>query len=298
MDKKLFWREFWILWGLGVVAGAVAAYIAKLPVTPLANYLFIKGHDLYGSSLACLEGAEIAVELAIAVGVGLLAAHAVGLGAPILEAALRGEKDFPNLTSLLVPTLVAGVIVGALLVTPDLPALHPNRQAAHLQAARIVNSPSMPELSARLRRFAGPPLTAGASAVLDLTGAVSDTLERLFWISGIAWILMRIRRDAVGPASGGVLCGAIAIAAAIGAAFYFAGQSANNAAVMSALGALSIPGDPRWAIITRGLLTVLPASIGLGWLFTRKGLEAAFVASLVAGTVQHVLFVLVVARLR
>ena len=49
MDKKLFWREFWILWGLGVVAGAVSAFVVKLPVTPLASHLFLKGHDLHGT---------------------------------------------------------------------------------------------------------------------------------------------------------------------------------------------------------------------------------------------------------
>ncbi|HXQ25922.1 MAG TPA: hypothetical protein VN822_05910 [Candidatus Acidoferrales bacterium] len=296
MDKKLFWREFWIMWGLGVAAGAAEAYIAKLPVTPLAHYLFLKSHELHGSSLAGLEGAEIVLELAITVGVGLLAAHAVGLGAPILEAALRGERDYPNLSSLLVPTLLVGLIVGAFSVTPDLPVFHPNRQAAHRDAEKILNSPAGAQLSEKLNRFAGPPLTAGSSALLDVTGAISGALDRLLWISGIAWLLMRIRRDAPGPASRGVLWATILIVAAIGAVFYFTSHAAGNAAMLSAIGNLLIPSDPRWIVAARGLLAVLPGSIGLGWLYTRRGLESTIVASLVARTVQHVLVVLVVAR--
>ena len=109
MDKKLFWREFWILWGLGVIADASGAFIARLPITPIANYLFFKGCDLHQAWFVGMEAAEIVVEMAIVVGVGLLAAHAVGLGAPLLEAWLRGERSYPSLSSLVVPTLLVGV---------------------------------------------------------------------------------------------------------------------------------------------------------------------------------------------
>ncbi len=297
MDKKLFWREFWILWGLGVVASVAGALSTTLPVTPLANHLFLKGYDLSRHSLLGLELAEIVVEIAILVGVGLLAAHAVGLGAPLLEARLRGDRGYPSLSSLLVPTLIVGVAVGALVETQNLPLFHPNREAVHRDADAFANSPAGAKALERSRRFVGRPLTRAPWVLLDVAGAISAVPDRLFWISGIAWIFVKIRRSGPGPPSRAILWAAILTAAAIGAVFYFASLSANTAAIASYIGGLPVSPEPWWAVRARGLLNVLPWSIGLGWLYTRKGLECTVVASLVAQATEHFLLIFVVARL-
>ena len=296
MDKKLFWREFWILWGLGVVAGVAGALITTLPVTPLANHLFLKGDDLSRHSLLGLELAEIVFELAITVGVGLLAAHAVGLGAPLLEAWLRGARSHPSVSSLLVPMLVVGIAVGALAETQDLPVFHPNREATHREADAFANSPAGAKALERARRFVGPPLTPATTLVLNVAGAISAAPDRLFWISGIAWIFVKIRRSGPGLPSREVLWAAILVVAAIDAVSHFASLSANTAAIASYIGGMPVSHEPWWAVRARVLLDALPWSIGLGWLYTRKGLECTVVASLVARATEHLLLVDVIVR--
>ena len=296
MDKKLFWREFWILWGLGVIADATAAFISKLPVTVLTNYLFIEGYDRHQPWFVGLEAAEIVFEMAIAVGVGLLAARAVGLGAPLLEAWLRGERSYPSLSSLLVPTLLVGVAVGALVEARNLPVLHPNREASRRELQAFVNSPDSAKAMAALTRFTGARTTPASETLYDVAGAISAAPYRLFWISGFAWIFVRIRRAGPGEPSRGILCVAILATAAIGAVFYFASLSAYHDATKWVLAGLSLPRDPSWAVTARNLLNILPWSIGLGWLYTRKGLECTVVASLVAQATEHLLLVYVIVR--
>jgi hypothetical protein len=296
MDKKLYWREFWILWGLGVVADATGAFIAKLPVTPLANYLFFKGYDQHQPWFVGLEAAEIVVEMAIVVGVGLLAAHAVGLGAPLLEALLRGERSYPSLSSLLVPTLLVGIAVGSLVEARNLPVLRPNREASQRQVQAFLNSPDSAKAIAKLMRFTGPPLTPAKEILLDVAGAISAAPYRLFWISGFAWIFTRIKRTGPGAPSGRILCAAIFAAAVVSVAFHYVSQSAYQDATKWVLAGVLLPRDPRWAVTTRNLLNILPWSIGLGWLYTRKGIECTVVASLVAQATQHLLLVYVIVR--
>jgi hypothetical protein len=296
MDKKLFWREFWILWGLGVIAGVTGALITTLPVTPLANHLFLKGYDLSRHSLVSLEIAEIVFELAITVGVGLLAAHAVGLGAPLLEAWLRGGPSYPSLSSLLAPTLIVGIAVGALVETQNLPVFHQDREASIRLAETFADSPAHAKTIERLARFVGPRLTPATTILLDVAGAISAASDRLFWISGFAWIFVKIRRARLGSPSRGILWAAICAAAAVGAVFYFATLSANAAAITSYAGELPVSPDPWLVVKARGLLNTLPWSIGLGWLYTRKGLECTVAASLVARATEHLLLLYVIVR--
>jgi hypothetical protein len=296
MDKKLFWREFWILWGLGVIADATGAFIARLPVTPIANCLFIKGYDLRQPWFVGLEAAEVVFEMAIAVGVGLLAARSIGLGAPLLEAWLRGERSYPSLSSLLVPTLIVGIAVGALVDARNLPIVHPNREASQRQVQAFVNSRDSAKAIAALARFTGPATTPASQILYDVAGAISPAPYRLFWISGLAWIFVRIRRSAPGTPSRGILWAAILAAAAVGVVFHYVSQAAYDDATKWVLAGLSLPSDPRWAVAARNLLNILPWSIGLGWLYTRKGLECTVVASLVAQATEHLLLVYVIVR--
>jgi hypothetical protein len=91
----------------------------------------LKGVLLRGGRLDVIEGVEIVVEAAIAVGVGLWAAHSGGLGAPLLEGWLRRERVFPRLSSPLAPALTVGLFVGTISSLPGLPIFHPNRKTAH-----------------------------------------------------------------------------------------------------------------------------------------------------------------------
>jgi hypothetical protein len=90
MGKRLFWREFWVLWTAGAITSAIFAALVRIPTTPFATFLLLRGHS-QKPLLVGTEAIEIIVGLAIAVSCGLLAAHRIGLGAPIVEKWLCGE---------------------------------------------------------------------------------------------------------------------------------------------------------------------------------------------------------------
>ena len=179
-------------------------------------------------------------------------------------------------------------------------SLNEQQLGALLQRARTsasaVNSPDNAKTIARLTRFTGARTTPVTEVLYDVAGAISVAPYRLLWISGFAWIFTRIRRAGPGSPSGGILCAAIFATAAIGAVFYFASQAAYHDATKWVLAGLSLPGDPRWAVTARNLLNILPWSIGLGWLYTRKGIECTVVASLVAQVTERLLLVYVMVR--
>ena len=44
-EKRLFWREFWILWGAGAITSAIFAALVRIPTTPFATFLLLRGHS-------------------------------------------------------------------------------------------------------------------------------------------------------------------------------------------------------------------------------------------------------------
>jgi hypothetical protein len=38
-EKRLFWREFWLLWSAGAITGAIFAALVRIPTTPVAGIL-------------------------------------------------------------------------------------------------------------------------------------------------------------------------------------------------------------------------------------------------------------------
>ena len=177
-EKRLFWRQFWLLWGAGVILGAIFAALVRIPTTPLATLLLLRNHSQKPLLLA-VEAIEVTVGLAISVSCGLFAAHRVGLGAPILEKWLRADKIKPQLRPLLVPALLVGLLIAVISMLPSLSVFHPNRQLARQEAERISESPDGAKLAERLGRFAGDrPLSLTSLTVSYMNAAISQ-VERL-----------------------------------------------------------------------------------------------------------------------
>ena len=297
MEKRLFWREFWLLWGAGVIIGAIFAAMVRIPTTPLAMLLLLRNHS-QKSLLLGMEAIEITVGLAIAVSCGLLAAHRVGLGAPILETWLRGEAIKSQLRPLVVPSLLMGVLIAAVSILPNLSVFHPNRQLAHQEAERISESTDGAKLAEKVRRFIDDrPLTLTSLTVSYLNAAIrGELISRLFLLSIIALIFAKITGSPSGTASNRVLFSAVLGVAAIGAIAYVAWQGATTKMIFSSLGMIKTVHDSFWLAITRAFLRTVPGAVAFGWLYVRRGIESAILSAFVASVVAHVLFVLVAVR--
>ena len=295
MEKRLFWREFWLLWGAGVIIGAIWAAMVRIPTTPLVTLLLLRNH-IEKPLLLGLEAVEITVGMAIAVSCGLFAAHRVGLGAPILEKRLRGEKIRSQLRPLLVPSFLVGILIAVISMLPNLSVFHPNRQLTNQEAKRISESPDGAKLAEKLGRFVDDrPLSLTLLTVSYLNGAIrGELISSLFLLSVIALIFAKITGSPSGTASNRVLFSAVVAVAAIGVITRIVWQSAATKMIFSYLGVISTVHDSFWLVTARALLQTVPGAVGLGWSYVRHGIESAILSAFVASVVAHLLSLLVV----
>ena len=194
---------------------------------------------------------QSAILLAIAVGVGLAAARSVGLRAPFVEAWLYGGDARDALRALQLPLAVAFGIASSLVVVG-------------LELALF--RPLIPEL-ASLSRAATPERWQGLLA--SFYGAIDEELlTRLFLVSGFAWLLSRVLRRST----------ALWVAIAVSAVLFGLGHLPAAAALLPFTPAL---------LMREVILNGIPGAV-FGWLYWRRGLEAAMVAHFSADLVLHV----------
>jgi hypothetical protein len=298
VEKRLFWREFWILWSAGAITGAVFAALVRIPTTPVAAILLLRGHS-QKPLLVGMEAIEITVELALAVSCGLLAAHRIGLGAPIVERWLCGEPIKPQVRSMLIPSLVVGILLAVISMLPNLSVFHPNRQLARQEAERISQSPDGAKLAEKLERFSDArPLGVTSLTLSALNAAIRvELISRLFLLSVIALMFAKLTGSPTGTASNRVLFSAVLSVAAISAIASLAWQSATTKIIYSSVGMIGIVHDSFWLVVARAFLRTVPSAVGFGWLYVRRGVESAILSAFVASVVAHLLFVLVAVHL-
>jgi hypothetical protein len=235
------WRLAVYLWGASM-AGAAILTVRLLP--QLGAIMQQLGGDrplpgpLWLITLASL--AQSGVLLALAVWAGVALTPAVGLRAPLFEAAAARQPVLPGLWTQVRPGLLAGVPAGLLL----------------LWFTRL----APPEIAGLAARFE-PPL----SARLLYGGITEEVLLRWGVMTFLTWLLWRLlqrRGEPVRP-----VWVSLAIAAS---------------AVLFALGHLPVAHLVLGGFTPGTLAWVLGANtwFGLvfGWLFWRRGLEAAMVA--------------------
>ena len=254
MERKPFnWREFLILWAAGV-GGVIAILPYALTVqAPLLEEMPPLPIPL--AALIAIQVVQNAVLVAIAVGLGLLLAGRVGLGAPLLEACLAGEPVRRRLRALLTPSVLAGAMAGVLIIGLEL----------------LVFGPQMPPVPSILEQ---PPAWQGFLA--SFYGGITEELfMRLFLMSILAWLVGLAWREASGrPATG-----AFWVANLVAALLFGLGHLPATAALVPLTG----------LVVARAILLNGIAGGLFGYLYWTRGLEAAMLAHFSADIVLHVL---------
>ena len=113
---RAFWSEFAILLAAALLGGlAIIPYCVRLLTSSQHNPLKFRL-----PMLLLLSFFQTAILSALAIGVGLSAAHAIGLGAPYIEAGLASTGSKQAIVQMLLPAIGLGVLGGAVLLLLDL----------------------------------------------------------------------------------------------------------------------------------------------------------------------------------
>lgn len=242
--------EFLVLYGFSLF-GAIA-------ILPYSFHLAgdrLSQAKLPGPVLALVSFLQTAFLMAVATGVGLVAAQPVGLGAPVVQAALAGGSVLVSIVKLLPVSFGLGLLSFVIMALLE----------------RYVFAPYVPEAL----RTSDVKAKAWMRLLASFYGGIDEEiLMRLFIVSGLAWILGRFWQDAGGRPAGGAYWTAIIVAALLfGLGHLPATRALTPLSPMLVLRALALNGI---------------AGIAFGWLYWRYGLEAAMLSHFSADLLLHV----------
>ena len=245
----VLWAEFGILYGAALIGGiAIVPYSMRL-VTLARRSSIPLSKLLLGSFV------QNAVLFAVVVAIGLRAAHAVGLRAPYIEAAIEGQVPSDDASRMLQVAIGLGLISGLYLMLMD-----------------VILFPRLPASFHDLARQA----TIWENFTASFYGGVNEELlMRLFGMSGLVWLLSLIWHAPSGTPTDGVFWRANLIMA-----------------ILCTLGHIpatrALAGNITPLLLARALVLNVPVGLICGWLFWRKGIEAAIIGHFVADLVYHV----------
>jgi membrane protease YdiL (CAAX protease family) len=253
LRQKYPWKLFWVLLGAGLF-GVLA--VMPLLLALLGPLLAKAPLPLPLPLLLVLQFLQSAILLALAVGLGLLLGRRLGLGLPIVESWLSGEKVSNRLRLVLPSATVAGLGVGLVLFVLIKFVFLP-----HIPALPLVAEANISLWKRALASFYG--------------GIVEELLMRLFLLSLLAWLLGKIWRGVDGLPGKGVLWTANFIVAII----FGLGHLPSASMVMPITPIVVVA-----ALVLNGI-----AALVFGYLYWTKGLEAAMVAHFSADIVIHLI---------
>ncbi|MBI2954233.1 MAG: CPBP family intramembrane metalloprotease [Chloroflexi bacterium] len=242
------WKVFGVLM-LGALVGAVG-------ILPYALALTGPSAVTITPLLLAASVAQTLIITAIATSVGLNLGERIGLGAPLLHALLAREKKAKGqLLALLLPSIVIGLITGAVIILLDVVVF-----SSQLFTAVQELSSQQPEAwKGFLASFYG--------------GIVEELLMRLGLMTTLVWLGTKLtRRDRPGAA---VVWSSIILVSVL---FGVAHLPATAAIVQI-----------TWLIVVRAIVLNGVAGIVFGWLYWRRGLLSAVIAHFSADIVLHVL---------
>jgi membrane protease YdiL (CAAX protease family) len=263
MKTIINWKVFFIIWIAAILATiAVIPYILDLQTSVLST----ANLPMSLPALIALQIMQNAILLAIMIFGGLFFAGRVGLGAPILEAATRGEPVVGKVRALLPLSMALAVIATLIVLGLEFYFFQPALARELGGAADILNL-----------KTAQPAAWKGFLA--SFYGGVAEEIQlRLFVMSFFAWLGRFLSRTPDGKPTIAVIWIANILAAVL-----FGLGHLPTVAMLVPLTPLVI----ARTVILNGLLGIV-----WGWLYWKRGLEAAMLSHFSADIVLHVLLAL------
>jgi hypothetical protein len=203
--------------------------------------------------IVLIGAAQNVILLGLFVGIGLLLARKLGFGVPLLQSALYHEPWLIKPRESFVPGALAGLAVGLILLVPILLA------APYLPGLPFVSAARAPVWKRVLVGFYG--------------GIDEEVIARLFLLSLVAWIGMKVFRKQQTKLSPGVFW----LSNVIVAILFGLGHLPSAAMVMTIT-----PFVIFLALVLNGI-----AAVTFGYLYRKRGLEAAMIAHFCADFVLY-----------
>jgi membrane protease YdiL (CAAX protease family) len=263
MKTIINWKVFFILWIASVLSSVAILPYALTMQTSALNALEL---PLPLPVIVTVQIVQNAILLAITIFSGLWLARRLGLGAPILEAATRGEPVGQRIRAILPLSVILGVIGTLVILGLEFFLFQPAMLRELGNAADVLNlQTSQP--------------AAWKGFLASFYGGIAEEVQlRLFFMTLLAWVGSFISRTTdAKPTSGGLWTANILAAILFG---------------LGHLPAIStiIPITPLVIARTVTLNTLL--GIAFGWLYWKRGLEAAIISHFSADLILHVLLAL------
>jgi membrane protease YdiL (CAAX protease family) len=257
------WKVFFILW-----IASILSIVAILPYSLSLQSGLLQNLELpIPLSVAItIQVLQSAVMFGVLIFAGMFFASRSGLGTPILDAVTRSERVADRVRTILPLSIILGVIGTLVILTLEFFYFQPAMLKEIGETANNLNlQTSQPAAwKGLLASFYG--------------GIAEEILLRLFVMSLFVWLGRFISKTAEGKPTVAVIWIANILAAVL---FGLGHLPATSVQVM--LTPLVI----ARAIVLNGLL-----GIAFGWLYWKRGLEAAMISHFSADIVLHVLLAL------
>jgi membrane protease YdiL (CAAX protease family) len=255
--RRYPWRTFIFLVAAGTLTGPlVIPYFLGLVAIAPGSHPLESLHSLILSGL--IENLEYLVPAA---GIGLLVARKIGLGAPYLESWLDGApRPARPVLSIVWPALIWAMVPAIIAFAVD----------ALFRYALGVTTPA-PEIHARIA------VSWWRSGLASLWAPWAEEIfDRLFLLSLLAWLGMKLFRVSEKGRGRWV---ALWIANFATALFFGWYHISNEKLFVN-----PVP----FIVALRTVLIVLPAGLAFGWIYIRRGLEAAILSHFFIDVIVHV----------
>jgi len=263
MKTMINWRVFLILWIASILSLiALLPYILELQ----SSTLLTLDLPIPLPALIALQIVQSAILFAIMIFAGMFFASRVGLGTPILDSLTRGEPVADKVRAILPLCIILGVSAALIILGLEIFFFKP----AMLK--------ELGDSTAALNLQTSQP-AAWKGFLASFYGGIAEEIQlRLLVMSLFAWLGRFISRTAEGKPTNAVFWIANILAAVLFGLGHLPAMS------------LLVPLTPL--VIARTVILNGLIGIVFGWLYWKRGLEAAMISHFSADIVLHVLLAL------